>query len=687
MIRSSHPGMVAPKPLIGLFALVFLTYGYFYQSGQHNENARLGQTRAIVEQGQLNIPGWNTADVIRYEGKLYPNKAPGTSLLAIPSWWLFSTTVPWLGLPEVLQQNLICHLTIWTTVGLFSALLVVVLYLLLETMSGSPRLSLFLSLAFGLGTIAFPYATLFFSHQLAASLLFFSFALVFFFGRERSRPQEQQGPGGILASPLVLGVAGFCAGYALTTEYPTLIGVGPITIYAFLVTPRKHFLRLFLPGLILGVAVLGFYNLLAFGKLYMIPYSVYGDSGKFPEHQLGYMGVHLPDPRVLAKITFEPQRGLFYANPWLVLLLPALLVPFFSRKYRLETILCSVIVVAFLLFNAGYGESIVFWGGGASVGPRHVVPMLPFAVLLIAPLLGNRPLRFFFYASVLVSIAVMLMATATEPRVPYDYRDPVKRLFWDGYVSGRLSTHLYGPFGFGLVTRDSVSFNLGKLLGLPARLQFLPLFAFWLVMFARLLRRAAKETTQLRPQVRWPALVVAVVLLVLFSLPFLFGSPEVKAGAEGNGLRGTYVRGLVWDEPSEVYEPFSPEDVWMSRVDEIILFNWTRKELPIADSFSVEWVGFVYIPVGGRYKFALESDDGSSIHVDGRLLLDNWGRHARRRKHAGINLKKGFHHLAIRYYNEGAAGSMYLLWAPPGTHLQTLPKEHLFPSVPEDTGS
>ena len=33
-----------------LFAIVLLSYGYFYHGGQDNENARLGQVVAIVRQ-------------------------------------------------------------------------------------------------------------------------------------------------------------------------------------------------------------------------------------------------------------------------------------------------------------------------------------------------------------------------------------------------------------------------------------------------------------------------------------------------------------------------------------------------------------------------------------------------------------------------------------------------------------
>ena len=52
-----------------LFLLLWTTYAYFYQSTQHNEAARLDQTRAIIQDHTLliNKYWWNTADVIHYQ--------------------------------------------------------------------------------------------------------------------------------------------------------------------------------------------------------------------------------------------------------------------------------------------------------------------------------------------------------------------------------------------------------------------------------------------------------------------------------------------------------------------------------------------------------------------------------------------------------------------------------------------
>ena len=101
------------------------------------------------------------------------------------------------------------------------------------------------------------------------------------------------------------------------------------------------------------------------------------------------------------------------------------------------------------------------------MGPRHIIPMLPFAAILLAPALSAPISALLVYAAGLVSAAIMLMATAVEPRVPYEYENPVRDLFWYQYKRANFALEPNGVFGSELLTDNSVAFNLGKLFGLP----------------------------------------------------------------------------------------------------------------------------------------------------------------------------------------------------------------------------
>ena len=71
----------------------------------------------------------------------------------------------------------------------------------------------------GIGTLVLPFATVYFSHVLAAALGFGAFGLLW---KEREAPQR-------LA---LVAAAGFLSGFAVTTEYPLAIVGVILGIYA-----------------------------------------------------------------------------------------------------------------------------------------------------------------------------------------------------------------------------------------------------------------------------------------------------------------------------------------------------------------------------------------------------------------------------------------------------------------------
>ena len=85
-------------------AILFLASAYFYQDPEWNGNSRLDLTRAIVERGTLQIdnyhddPEWLTGDKALYNGHYYSDKAIGSSLLAVPLYFLLHGLATGLGL-------------------------------------------------------------------------------------------------------------------------------------------------------------------------------------------------------------------------------------------------------------------------------------------------------------------------------------------------------------------------------------------------------------------------------------------------------------------------------------------------------------------------------------------------------------------------------------------------------------
>ena len=242
--------------------------------------------------------------------------------------------------------------------------------------------------------------------------------------------------------------------------------------------------------------------------------------------------------RVLWDIMFDPQRGLFFCNP--VLLMSIVGVGFFAhaKRWRAEWIVTVYSFVALILFNASYGESLVSWGGGTATGPRQIIASVPFMVLGLAfvPAACNWLLG----AIAALSAAIMLMATATNPHFPYEYENPVRDFALQQFMRGDFATNRDAFFGGGDIVAESVAFNLGKLLRLPRPFQLWPLAMLWIVGAFDLSEklglwggRASRRLTQL-------ALNLGIAALFLLSMSQRIMQPFAQSGQ--HGLLGQVLR-------------------------------------------------------------------------------------------------------------------------------------------------
>lgn len=102
------------------------------------------------------------------------------------------------------------------------------------------------------------------------------------------------------------------------------------------------------------------------------------------------------------------------------------------------------------------------------------------------------------------------------------------------------------------------------------------------------------------------------------------------------------------------------------KVESRIDFRYdTEEEKPMKSPFSILWEGIIEIPQDGLYVFATESDDGSWVFVDDKLVVNNGGTHAIQYKSDTIRLTKGFHRLKVKYFDSAWGAIMKLLWTPP----------------------
>jgi len=404
------------KEALLVFILLAVTFAYFHQDPGWNGNSRLGLTAALVREGRLTIDsfhdseaeGLKTGDKSFYDGHYYTDKAIGSSLIAA----IFYLPMYWLPRLAGLQLS-IWAMKYWLTLlamGLPSALAGSLIYLVCEQISGSKFRAFVVTLAVSLGTMSFPFSVTFIGHQLAASLLFIGFFLIY-------RMKVQPTPAGTVH----LFLSGVILGLALITELTTLIVVLPLVLYYFYVQWKKGGLRRVttwaLPALggMIPMGMMVGYNLLAYDQALVNGYQYLNNPFFREAMSAGFMGIGRPSLRVLFYETLHPAQGLLWQSPVLVLALVGGFFMLRAREYWAELLIAAAAAGGYLLMNSGY----FMWWGGFSFAPRHLTPMLPFLAL---PLIFV-PRRLFVGVAALTAVSVfqMLVVAASTIQVPQDY--------------------------------------------------------------------------------------------------------------------------------------------------------------------------------------------------------------------------------------------------------------------------
>jgi hypothetical protein len=80
-----------------------------------------------------------------------------------------------------------------------------------------------------------------------------------------------------------------------------------------------------------------------------------------------------------------------------------------------------------------------------------------------------------------------------------------------------------------------------------------------------------------------------------------------------------------------------------------------------ADTFSARWTRTVSVSPG-TYDFAVTSDDGIRVWIDGVLLLDRWYDHSVQTFHFSRYLGPEHHHIKVEYYENGGFAVAKLSW-------------------------
>ena len=94
----------------------------------------------------------------------------------------------------------------------------------------------------------------------------------------------------------------------------------------------------------------------------------------------------------------------------------------------------------------------------------------------------------------------------------------------------------------------------------------------------------------------------------------------------------------------------------------------------LSENFYVKWTGAVQADKAGKYKFAVESDDGSRLFVDGKPVVQNGGSHPMSKAGGEIELQPGPHQIVVEYFQGNGQMGCKFYWTPPGKNEEIVPE-------------
>ena len=120
--------------------------------------------------------------------------------------------------------------------------------------------------------------------------------------------------------------------------------------------------------------------------------------------------------------------------------------------------------------------------------------------------------------------------------------------------------------------------------------------------------------------------------------------------------------------------------------------SWTPKASGVTDkignhvatrgsNYLLEFTSALEVPADGEWTFAIRSDDGGWIWVDGEPVAANPGMHPATRKEGKLRLTAGSHLLRVGFTQGGGGAVLEAFWSGPGVDEQQIPVDVATTSV------
>ena len=116
----------------------------------------------------------------------------------------------------------------------------------------------------------------------------------------------------------------------------------------------------------------------------------------------------------------------------------------------------------------------------------------------------------------------------------------------------------------------------------------------------------------------------------------------------------------------------------IKKVKSGVLENFGLSPAKVKDYFAFQFHAYIKIPDDGMYQFYIDSDDGSILSIDDKVVIDNDGGHGHLLKRGLIGLEKGFHKIDLNYFEDCASNVLEIGMSSLKIRENVIPNKMLF---------
>lgn len=371
MAQDLSPQRQDRRIAVGIFFLALAVYLLTFVGAPKSpdERALFSGIDSLVKRGNfmVNQIYWDYSNVAMETtgGEMVPNYEPAQMILAIP-FYLWGRSLG-AALQGVMAFN-----------AVVTAASVALLYLCFLELGYRRRTATLGALVYAFATLAWPYSRVFFREPLTVLAY-----LVAVYALLRYRPPAARR----LLWPALAGAA---AGLAFVTKQISVAAFPSLLLLAFAYEWRRpadagaaSLRRTRVKALLAAAVPLAAIVLL--GQVYQ--WTTLSGVETFARNIVDFttnpqLSSSLPERMLRGGLglTVSPFRGIFWYSPVLLLGLIGALP--FTRRHRWEGIAFLLLIAAHIL---GYSRYL-YWSGGVAWGARYMLPIIPFLLLLAAPI-------------------------------------------------------------------------------------------------------------------------------------------------------------------------------------------------------------------------------------------------------------------------------------------------------------